>query len=75
VRLEEPAERFETEQQPGGHLVGSQSPDDMLVHCQDVAQATVEWTLLIDRSAAYRLVDELHHIDANADNVRIGASE
>ena len=73
--LEEPAQRFETEEQATCHLVGSQGPDDVLVHCQDVAQAAVEWTLLIDGSAPCRLVDELHHIDADADDVRIGAGE
>src|ERR1700686_2157372 len=47
----------------------------MLVHCQDVAKAAIEWSLLIDRGAARRLVDELHHLDADAHNVRIGAGE
>jgi hypothetical protein len=51
---EEPAQWFETEQQATGHLVGSQCPDDMLVHCQDVAQAAIEWSLLIDGSAPCR---------------------
>ena len=73
--LEEPAERFETEQQAAGHLVGSQRPDDMLIHGQDVAQAAIEWSLLIDCRAARRLVDELHHIRADADDVWIGAGE
>src|SRR6516164_1009735 len=72
VPLKEPAEWFETKQRATGHLVGAQCPDDMLVHCQDVAQAAVEWTLLIDRSAARRLIDKLHHIDADADDVRKG---
>src|SRR6516162_2563739 len=34
--LEKPAQRFETEQQATGHLVGSQRPDHMLIGCQDV---------------------------------------
>jgi len=49
VPLEQPAERFEAEQQATSHFVGSQSPDDMLVHRQDIGQAAVERTLLIDR--------------------------
>ena len=32
---EQPSQRFETEQQTTCHLVGSQCPDDVLVHCQD----------------------------------------
>ena len=40
--LEKPAERLKTEQQPTGHLVGSQCPDHMLIHRQDVAQAAIE---------------------------------
>ena len=71
----EPAEWFETEQQTTGHLVGSQRPDHMLIHCQDVAQAAIKGSLLIDCPAACRLVDELHHIDANADDVRICGGE
>src|SRR5215471_16855626 len=47
----------------------------MLIHCQDVAQAAIERSLLVYRRAACRLVDELHHIDADADDVRIGAGE
>jgi hypothetical protein len=73
--LEDPAQRFETEQQATGHLIGSKRPDHMLIHGQDVAQAAIQWSLLIDCAAACRLVDELHHIHANADDVRIGCGE
>src|SRR3984893_19166885 len=71
VGLEEPAQGFETEQQATGHLVGSQGPDHVLIHCQNVAQAAIEGCLLIDCRAACRLVDELHYIDADANDVRI----
>ena len=47
----------------------------MLVHCQDVAQAAIEWSLLIDRPASCRFVDQLQHLDADADDVRKGAGE
>jgi hypothetical protein len=47
----------------------------MLVHCEDVAQAAVERSLLIDSSAARCLIGELHHIHADTDDVRIGAGE
>jgi len=47
----------------------------MLIHRQDVAQAAIEWPLLIDCPAACRLVDQLHYLDADADDVRIGAGE
>src|SRR6516165_10407595 len=73
--LEEPAQRFQAEQQATGHLIGSQRPDHMLIHGQDVAQAAIEWSLLIDCSAARRLADELHHIHADADDVRIGGGK
>jgi hypothetical protein len=73
--LKEPAERLETERQAAGHLVGSQRPDHMLVHCQDVAQAAIEWSLLVDCATSCRLVDELHDLDADADDVRIGSGE
>ena len=72
---EEPAERFETEQQATGHLIGSKRPDHVLVHRQNVAQAAIEWSLLIDCSATCRLVNKLHHIDADANDVRIGRGE
>src|SRR5438477_1348197 len=74
-QLEEPAKRFETEQQATRHLVGSQCPDHMLVHCQDVAQTAIERSLLIDRRTACRLVDELDYVNANADDVRTGTGE
>src|SRR6266478_7977381 len=73
--LKEPAERLETEQQATGHLVGSQRPDYVLIHCQNVAQAAIEWSFLIDCCAARGLVDELHDIDADPDHVRIGAGK
>jgi|SRR6516162_1068940 len=38
-------ERLETEQQPTGHLVGSQYPHHVLIHCEDVAQAAIEWDM------------------------------
>jgi hypothetical protein len=47
VPLKEPAERFEIEQQTTGHLVGSQRSDHMLIHRQDIAQAAIEWSLLV----------------------------
>ena len=74
-RLKQPAEWFETEQQTTCHLVGSQCPDDVLVHCQDIAQAAIKGPLLIDGPAACRLVGKLHHLDANADDVRKGGGE
>src|SRR5262249_25681621 len=45
VFLKEPAKRFEADQQAAGHLVGSRRPDHMLIHCQNVAQAAIEWSL------------------------------
>ena len=47
----------------------------MLIHGQDVAQAAIERSLLINCRAACRLVDELHHIHADADDVRISGGE
>src|SRR3984957_11661828 len=47
----------------------------MLIHRQNVAQAAIERPLLIDCSAARRLVDELHHVDAYPDDMRVGAGE
>src|SRR5258707_1555581 len=72
---EEPAERFETEQQATGHLVGSWRPDHVLIHRQNVAQAAIEWPLLITRGATCRPGDELHHLHTDADDMRIGAGE
>src|SRR5262245_46796938 len=72
---QEPAERLETEQQTTGHLVGSQRPDHMLIHRQDVAQAAIERSLLIDCPAACRLVDELHDLHADADDMGVGGGE
>ncbi len=49
---EQPAQGLKAEQQAPRHLVGSRGGDHVLVHCQDVAQAAIEWTLLIDHRTA-----------------------
>ena len=68
--LKEPAKRFETERQAARHLVGSRCGDQVLVRCQDVAQASIERSLLIDRCTAGRFVDELHHLHATVEQAR-----
>src|SRR5262245_27422417 len=69
LRSEEPAQRFEAEQQPAGHFVGAQRADYVLVHRQHVAQTAIKWPLLIDRTTTGGLVDKLHYRDASADDM------
>jgi hypothetical protein len=47
----------------------------VLVHRQDVAQAAIERSLLIDRCTACGFVDELHHLDANSNGMWMSAVE
>jgi len=66
-----PPQGLEAEQQAACHLVGSRCGDHLLVRCQDVVQAAIARSLLIDRSTACRLADELHQVAANSNRVRI----
>jgi hypothetical protein len=69
--LKQPPQRLKAEQQAAGHLVGSRCGDYVLVRCQDIAQAAIERSLLIDRRAACRFVDELNDFHAKPNAVGI----
>ena len=71
VASKQQAQRLEAEQQPAGHLVGSHCADHVLVHRQNVSQAAIERSPLIDGCATCRLLNELHYLDASANGMRI----
>jgi len=74
-QLKQPPQGLEAEQQAARHLVGSRCGDYVLVRRQDVAQAAIERSLLVNRSTACRFVDELHRLDANSNGMRIKGGE
>ena len=70
-QLKQPPQGLEAEQQAARHLIGSRRGDHVLVRRQDVAQAAIERSFLVNRSTACRFVDELHRLHANSDGVRV----
>ncbi len=74
-RLEKPSQRLHTKQQTACHFVSSRRTDHMLIHRQDITQAAVQRSLLVDRRTSSSLEHKLHNVRASPDNIRMRSRE